>query len=312
MLKARGEVLQAVKKGKLSGSWLVSGPYGVGKKTFSQSLTAFLMTGDWDKTIEFHPDVKWIEVGYTEDAKKEIQKTILAGKSVDTTLLNKKKEITIDDIRDGIKFLSLKSGKNFRILVVSLAEDMNLNAANALLKMLEEPYPNTLILLLTQNKGKLLPTISSRCRHIQIKPLPHKALTAKIRELLPHAKSPELLADLADGSIGLAMDIHQNEGIILYQKMLSFLDTPTTDLVALDQFCDYLAKDDTAFSMFQFFIHQFLGQKALKGALHKKDTENIIEIYNNINKIFDEVKSLYLDKKQTLKSIFLKINGALS
>ena len=180
MQTAQEQISAALKNSKISGSWLITGPFGVGKKTFARSLCSFLTTGHWSESQSFNPNVKWIECDLTEEAKKEIQKMILAGKEVESNAktMAKKKEITVDDIREGIKFLSLKSSENeYRVLVISLAEDMNTNAANALLKMLEEPFPRSIILLLCQNTGKLLPTIASRCRKIKIPKLSFEDMT---------------------------------------------------------------------------------------------------------------------------------------
>ncbi len=312
MLTPEEQITQAVKKNKIAGSWLISGPYGVGKKQFAHRLISYLMTQDWNTPIAFHPNVKWIECGLTEEAKKDIQKTILAGKQVEETTKNtaRKKEITVDDVREGLKFLSLKSGADtYRILVVNLADDMNINAENALLKVLEEPYPQSLILLLCQNTGKLLPTIRSRCRQIVIPPLSYNELVAEIKKKIPDCKEAELLADLAHGSIGLAMDIYREEGIILYQKVCSFM-LPLGQIIIeeLLDFVDYVTKDENVYGMTKLFLLNWLADTAHKLALESNPlSETYIDLYQETAKLFADTDNLYLDKKQALIQTFFKI-----
>lgn len=317
MIAPEEQISSALKKGKLSGSWLISGPYGVGKKKFAEHLSAFLVTGNWDAKISFHSDIKWIERSLTEDEKKENVKAILAGKAIEekTTDRARKREITVDDIRDGIKFLSLKSsGTNPRVLIVNLADEMNENAANALLKMLEEPYPNTLILLLCQNIGKLLPTIRSRCRKIVIRPLSEAELIQKIKEEIPFCKDAELLASLSDGSIGLAKDIYKYKGIEIYQKVLSFMvPAKQIDFEKLSTFADSFVKDDMAYGLLKIFVLDKLSSMIKEYSLIDCfKTEKLMDVYNFTNKLFADIDFIYLDKKQSIVNIFLKIAEELN
>lgn len=317
MLAPEEQVKSVLKQGKMAGSWLVVGPYGVGKRAFVNRLCGFLMTGDWSASLTFHPDIKWIERSLTEEEKKETVKMILAGKAVETPDKDRarKKEITVDDIRDGLKFLSLKSsGTGRRVLIVSLADEMNENAANALLKMLEEPYPNTVILLICQNMGKLLPTIRSRCRKIIMRTLSETEMKTALKKELPDCKDIDLLASLSDGSLGLAKDIWQNKGIELYQKMISFcVPNRQIDIEKLNQFNDSCAKNEMAFFLLKTFLLDWIGAQAKAQALQGHITaDEWMDLYQETNRLFLDIDSLYLDKKQCLFNIFLKISERLS
>lgn len=316
-MNPKNQIMEALKKGKISGSWLISGPYGVGKKTFARQLASFLTTGNWETYLNYHPNIKWIECGLTEEAKKEIQKMILAGKEVeDNSKTNtRKKEITIDDIREGIKFLSLKPGENeYRILIISLADDMNSNAANALLKILEEPYPQSIILLLSQNPGKLLPTIRSRCRQIIIPRLNFKEEVLVLKENLKDCQSYELIAELSEGSVGLALKIHETDGISIYQKMISFLvPLHRLDIAQLNEFAEMIHKNEDAFFLFQTFLLSWF-RKQIKDSFSDKQklSESLLSIYQETNILFRNVSNLYLDRKQAIINTFLKISEVLT
>lgn len=313
MLTPEEQVKSVLKQGKMSGSWMIVGPYGVGKRTFVRRLNSFLMTGDWNKVLDFHPDIKWIERGLTEEEKKETVKAILAGKTVETDDKNRarKKEITVDDIREGLKFLSLKSsGTGRRILVVSLADEMNENAANALLKMLEEPFFNTIIILVCQNTGKLLPTIRSRCRKIIMPALTNEKMKAELPQILPHCKDIDLLIDLSEGSVGLAKDIWENKGIELYQKMLSFcVPTAQIDVEKLTSFTDMFIKDDGAFLLLKTFLLGWIGRQ-IKALAEQGDMrgEEWLDFYSQTERLFYDIDALYLDRKQSLFNLFLKLS----
>ena len=108
------------------------------------------------------------------------------------------------------------------MVVVDPADDLNPNAANALLKSLEEPPAQALLLLIGHAPGRLLPTIRSRCCHLALGPLSED----QVVELLTH-HAPELeeidrtaLARLSEGSIGRALDLAAGGGLELYREMI--------------------------------------------------------------------------------------------
>lgn len=317
MLNPYEQIKNSLKNGKITGSWLITGPYGVGKKTFAKRLSAFLTTGDWDAKIDFNPNVKWIECGLTDDAKKEIQKMILAGKEVEENqkTLARKKEITIDDIREGVKFLSLKSSSNeYRILIISLAEDMNTNAANALLKMLEEPFPRSIILLLSQNTGKLLPTIASRCRKIQIPRLGFDEMVDVLKKQISDSPHIDLLAELSDGSVGLALKIHENDGLKMYQKMNAcLLPLNRLDIQSLNDLADTIHKNEALFELFQIFLSSWF-HKTVKEKYQVNPilSENLLNLYETTTTLFANVSNIYLDRKQAIINTFLSIAEVLN
>lgn len=310
------QIIQTIQKGKMSGSWLISGPLGVGKKQFASAWASFLTTGIWQANDSYNQNVKWIECGLTDDAKKEIQKMILAGKSVEETdkTTARKREITVDDIREGIQFLSLKPAKNeYRILIINRADDMNPNAANALLKVLEEPYPQSVIILLSQNTGKLLPTIVSRCRKITLPLLSFEEIVAQLSKSYPECKYIDLIAELSNGSIGLAHKIYEMNGIELYQKLTEFcVPFQEVDIEKLSDFTDLIVKNEDTFQLFCIFL-EFKLSRLIKQNMEFNPTkaENLLEIFEESQKLFTQVDSLYLDKKQIATTILLSISEEL-
>lgn len=307
------QIQKAVQNKKIFGSWLIVGGYEYEKKDFILNSCSVILNQNIN--LGFHPNIKWLECGLTEEAKKEIQKNILAGKAIDTEAeYDRKREITVDDIRSGIQFLSLKSDSNQgRILIINPADKMNENAANALLKILEEPPSNSVVFLLCQNMGKLLPTIKSRCRQIVIKPLSKEELKKRIRIKYPMIDDVDQVVSLSRGSEGLAMEICENDGIALYQEMVSLLKPQDEiSLENLRAFIDDLNKNETAFDLFKKFISDWLCEQTKKYALlNPFVAEDFMDLYQEVNQLFTDIDRIYLDKKHVIQTVFFKIGEVL-
>src|SRR5438045_385921 len=181
-------------------------------------------------------------------------------------------EIVVGDTREVATFLRLTPAEGgWRVVVVDGADEMNRNAANALLKILEEPPRRALLLLVAHSPGKLLPTIRSRCRRFPLAPLPPTI----VRELL-HRHRPELDAEtaatvttLAEGSIGRALDLAAAEGVALYRAALALLSRDAgVDPAAWHPFADRLARPEAedAYRVVEVALSQLLAQLAKASA----------------------------------------------
>lgn len=185
----------SLEKDRLHHAYLFLGPEGVGKRTTALSLAmalhcrekSFDFCGSCDDCVRIrkgnHPDVRLVEP--------------LAGK----------KEITIQQVRElerGLNFRSFSGGK--RVAILDPATLLNLSAQNALLKTLEEPPSNSLIILIATSAGGLLPTLLSRCLRLSFAPLPRQALAEFLvsRRGMGRERAG-LLAAVAMGSLGRAI-----------------------------------------------------------------------------------------------------------
>ncbi len=303
--KEQGQIISSLKEGQAAQSWLIIGPKGIGKEAFAKNLAAKIT----HVFTEYNSSVKWISCGLTETAKSEIQKTILAGKNLEEKNWAKKTQITVDDVREGCKFLSLKSDK-IKILIFNLADDMNENAQNALLKTLEEPYPNSLILLLCENIGHLLPTILSRCKKLYLSALDAAAFIAEMRKKNPALTESELdeLGFLSGNSVGLADQILKTNGLDIYHQLLQILQTSDLPIETLLTFAEENSRDSEVYALVRDFILKQLFFEAEQEAKHNLESAYAKSIlYMNAQKLFDQTDTLNLDKKQTLISIIHQI-----
>jgi DNA polymerase-3 subunit delta' len=136
-------------------------------------------------------------------------------------------ELTVDEVRKLSGFFGMTSGAGgWRVAIIDTADDMNVNAANALLKMLEEPPSNAMLLLLSNAPGRLLPTIRSRCQRLQLRPLSDEVLAKELAVRLPDMKTPErnALVQIAGGSLGLALQLSSGDGLSMARDAAKLID----------------------------------------------------------------------------------------
>src|SRR5581483_12166891 len=117
-----------------------------------------------------------------------------------------KTQVTVDEVRRTIPFFGSTGGEaGWRIAVVDPADDMNPSAANALLKVLEEPPERSLFLLVSHAPGRLLPTIRSRSRWLELGPLPAERIALALTGRGEDEEDVHLAAALAEGSLRRAI-----------------------------------------------------------------------------------------------------------
>jgi len=212
---AERSFLDAWNSGRLHHAWLLTGPRGVGKATLAYRIARFVLAGGgaeqggglFGESVPGSLDV---------DAENHAARLMLAGSHPSLKVLERQendkgklaKEITVDQVRALIPFLgTTPADGGWRVVIVDAADDMNRQAANALLKMLEEPPAKTLFLLSSHAPGRLLPTIRSRCRRLVLAPLEPAGVHAALQNAMPELSSAEIerLVPLAGGCPGRAL-----------------------------------------------------------------------------------------------------------
>jgi DNA polymerase-3 subunit delta' len=196
---------------KLHHAWLLAGPKGVGKASFAHAAARRVLAeaagppfdGDGDGLIsdDEHLIVKLVEAGSHPDMRHLVR-------LVNEKTGNLNRNIKVDQVRELGEFLSMTPALSpWRVAVIDTIDELEPSGANALLKMLEEPPPNTLFFLVSHAPGRLLPTIRSRCRRLDFTNLDDDAMTSiRTREApdLGGAERQRIVA-MSGGSAGRAL-----------------------------------------------------------------------------------------------------------
>lgn len=223
---AVAEIVAANRASRLHHGWLISGPRGTGKATLAWAMAKWLLSGAESDDLTIPSD---LPILHRVMALSEPRLHLLR-RSVDERSGRVRQEITVDDVRQLHGFFHLSAAEGGRrIAIIDAAEDMNIAAANALLKLLEEPPRQALILMVTHQPGRLLPTIRSRCRELRLQAL-HPDAMARILTDLGVSEDAMRLSALSGGSAGEAMRLARQGGLELYDRLLALMaDFPRLD-----------------------------------------------------------------------------------
>ncbi|HUF57292.1 MAG TPA: DNA polymerase III subunit delta', partial [Thermohalobaculum sp.] len=213
---AEAAFLAAWAEDRLHHAWLISGPRGIGKATLAYRMARALIVGGPTGDAGLFGDPAPPPASLDAPAGDPVQARIAAGAEPRLMVLRRtlndrgalRTVIRVEEVRRVREFLGLSAADGgWRAVIVDAADEMNVNAANALLKVLEEPPPLTVLLLVAHGPARLLPTIRSRCRTLALAPLGPQALA----DALEQAGAPvapghaAALAILSGGSAGAAL-----------------------------------------------------------------------------------------------------------
>ena len=219
---AQAEFLDAFAAGRLHSGWLIAGPRGVGKATLAWKIATFLLAAPTaglfgEATLDVdpdHPDARLVMAGAHP-------RLAVIRRPLDDKGEKLKSEITVEAVRRLKKFFQLSSTDGgHRVVIVDAADELNRNAANAILKELEEPPARTTILLVAHQPSRLLPTIRSRCRTLRCGRLGAADLQKALVQAGHHVDHSESLAAIASGSAGDAIRLLNHDGLALYAEIV--------------------------------------------------------------------------------------------
>lgn len=331
---AEQTLLDAYRGGRMHHAWLICGPKGIGKATLAYRFARFVFA---------YPDPGMPEVVSAEDLSLDPQHPALrkvAARAHPNLLALQRgynderkryyTELTVDQIRRTISFFGSTSGEpGWRIAIVDPADDMNANAANALLKILEEPPARSLFLVVSHAPGQLVPTIRSRCRRLDIRALEPEVIAQAMRQG-PRGQSSIDEADLrlatllAEGSLRRAVHLVEGGGIEIYRDLAQLLEAiPDLDVKAMHAFADRVSGrgSEESFDFFLDALNAWLDRRVrraeepdntvvLSSAARAAPLERWAEVWENVRRSSTLADALNLDRKQAVLSILMKLADA--
>ncbi|ETX29731.1 DNA polymerase III subunit delta' [Roseivivax isoporae] len=232
---AEAAFLNAWATGRMHHGWMLTGPQGVGKATLAWRIARFLVAtpppADDDGLFGAPEPPATLDISEDHPVARRSRALsepgiLLLRRGANDRGDRLAAEIRVQDVRDLKRRMTMSAADGGRrAIIVDAADDMNVNAANALLKLLEEPPANTVLLLVCHQPARLLPTIRSRCRELRLSPLGPddmaRALGGAGADIDP--ARTDALAELSAGSVGAALRLLNLDGLALYAEFMDIL-----------------------------------------------------------------------------------------
>lgn len=238
---AEADFLDAFNSGRLHHGWLITGPRGVGKATLAWRIARFLLTQPLhaeDGLFGAPPPPETLEISPDHPVSHRVAALSEPGLFLLRRAMDEKAKpprlktvLTVDEVRKLGTFLHLSATDGARrVVIVDASDEMNPNAANALLKLLEEPPAGTTLLLVAHQPSRLLPTIRSRCRELRLATLSPSEMAEALSNAGITTDAPEALAALSGGAVGEAVRLINLEGLKHYAEIVAlFSSLPRLD-----------------------------------------------------------------------------------
>ncbi|WP_378137397.1 DNA polymerase III subunit delta' [Chelatococcus sp. GCM10030263] len=311
---AEASFLDAFRAGRLHHAWLIGGPQGIGKATFAYRAARFLLahSDPADPAVTAATDL-------SVDPANPVARRVEALSHPDLVVLRRtpgtdKKGpstfIPVDAVRRALAVFGSTAGAGgYRICIVDSVEDLNTAGANALLKVVEEPPPRSLFLIVAHAPGRTMATLRSRCRKLALRPLAAEDVATVLGQLDPAADTAAIrrAAELAEGSVRNALQLVDPDVIALVERVRRTLDRlPDEDVPELYSLADLLSgrAEEERFATFLATVGDWVSghirARAPEGASRLAP---LVEVWDKGQRAAREVQVLNLDRRPFVLSL---------
>jgi DNA polymerase-3 subunit delta' len=316
--EAERTLLEAYRSGRIPHAWLIGGERGIGKATLAYRMARFVLA---------HPDpaapavqrASSLAVADDHPAARRVAAQAHNDLLVLERVINDKTgklftEIRVDDVRRSVPFFgSTAAAGGWRVAIVDSVEELNAAGDNALLKILEEPPPRALLLLVSHAPGRVIATIRSRCRMLLLRPLAAvdvaKAAAAARGEAAVTAEI-QAAAEAADGSVARALRLLEGDALELREQVLGMLERlPQVDARALHALGDELAgTEPETLAAFVDAVNGWLSARLGDGTADRPRLARLAAAWEQVNGAARDAEAYNLDRKPLVFAVF----GALA
>ena len=318
------DLLDAYRAGRLPHAVILGGPAGIGKATLAWRLAKFLLANPLPHTRAV---AEAADLAVPADSRAAAQVAALSHPDVGLLRreVNEKSrrfytEIRADDVRKVIGLFQRAAGAGgYRICIVDSAEDLNRSSANALLKLIEEPPPRSLFVLIAHRPGLVLPTIRSRSRLLRLKPLTSDEIARVVGTLGPPwtaASEADVAAAAgqAQGSVHGALRLLGHRGVELDAMVGRLLERlPQVDWGQVHKLADQVTGRDgeQAFEIATTSVFDWLARQVRTGHGEPRRLAPYAEVWEKIAADARETDALNLDKRPLILSLFTDLAAAV-
>lgn len=332
-------LLELFNSGRMPHGLIFAGQKGIGKATMAYRIGRFMLKHGMQDASQggLFGDAPTKPQSFTVPTDDPIFRRVAAGAHADVMTVERqydevknryKSGVDVDEIRKVAPFLRMTAADGgWRVVIIDDADTMNRNAQNAILKILEEPPKNAILILIAHRLGTLVPTIRSRAQVIQFSPLNAETL----RDLLARQRSDytpaqmDILTRLADGSVGKALQYINEKGLETLDRILRSLQSyPNWNRADLHNLSEEMARSgreqdyQTFDELLQWVFAQLavakarghviparvLETEALQAIMRNSSLEQLLGICDNLHKHFERVEFANLDKRQGVLGAF--------
>jgi DNA polymerase-3 subunit delta' len=307
---AEREFLAVYRSGRVPHAWLIGGEPGIGKATLAYRIARFVLAhpdpsrapGVASLALDpAHPTVRRIAVNAHPD--------LLALERTPGDSGKMRTVITVEQVRRLVTFFGSTAGEGgWRVCIVDSADELKYpEGSNAVLKMLEEPPPRSLFLLVSHAPGRLLPTIRSRCRRLALRPLGSSDVVRAASTALGAAADPAVAtaAAMARGSVSRAIELAGGPTLVLREKVEELLRVlPSTDPRALHALGDQLDRDRGLLNVFVGAVRDWLSARLDTEVRNPGQLARTADLWDRLNGLARDVETYNLERKPFVFTIF--------
>lgn len=320
---------KAFADGHIHHAWLVTGPRGIGKATMAARFAGHVLRYGNSDNIP----AQYVLPGESDGVERKVARSAHPNLLCLRRAWNERErkwrsELTVEEVRRSIRFFaSARAEPGWRVVIIDTADDMNLHAANALLKILEEPPEKTLFFILAHSGRNVLATMRSRCQTLTLKPLEDHEIVEALDKLgvLEGVSEPDraLTGQLAAGSVRRAIVILRADGLVLYRRFLALVASSGgpdwTAIHALAGELSPIARNDR-YRLMMDFAHDLVSRRlrgepdpaASGAAAVPADISALagwVEVWEKVRRSADRTDAYNLDRKQVILNLFSALHG---